>query len=72
MEGVMTVEVVDNISTSVRDGVERLVGGISADTIFGSPQHVGEKVVLTAAAIERMGGFGFGGGYDESTAGGGG
>jgi uncharacterized spore protein YtfJ len=42
--------------------VERLTGGLTADTVFGKPQRVGDRVIITAAAVQRAGGFGFGGG----------
>ncbi|MFQ5966935.1 MAG: hypothetical protein ACE5MI_04910 [Acidimicrobiia bacterium] len=66
------METIDEISSGVQEGFDRLIGGLSAEAVFGAPQEIGERIVFTAAAIERMGGFGFGGGFDESAGGGGG
>ena len=66
------METIEGITSGVDEGFDRLIGGLSADAVFGAPQEVGERIVFTAAAIERMGGFGFGGGFDESAGGGGG
>jgi uncharacterized spore protein YtfJ len=64
---------VDRIGAQTRDGLKRIFGGLSADKVF-STQQVGDRVVITAAAIERAGGFGFGAGSDgdDPTSGGGG
>jgi uncharacterized spore protein YtfJ len=45
---------------------------VSADRIFRDPVHVGDRVVITAAAIDLAGGLGFGGGSDAEGSGGGG
>lgn len=65
--------VVDEVAAKVDAGMDRIFGGLSADSVFGTEQ-VGETVVITAAAIERAGGFGFGAGAgtdsDEPSSGG--
>lgn len=38
---------------------------VSASDVFGAPVEVGERTVITAATIQRGGGFGFGAGGDE-------
>lgn len=67
--------VVEEVAARVETGVDRIFGGLSADTVFGS-ERVGDQVVITAAAIERAGGFGFGAGQgtddDDNSSGGGG
>jgi hypothetical protein len=55
--------------------IDRIVGGVSAESVFGKPERVGDRLVITAAAVQRGGGFGFGGGSgatSEAGAGGGG
>ncbi|MEZ5171493.1 MAG: hypothetical protein R3A49_12210 [Acidimicrobiia bacterium] len=47
--------------------LESFVDGLTARQVFGEPEHVGDHVVITAAAIQRSGGYGFGaGGGDDS------
>jgi uncharacterized spore protein YtfJ len=46
----------------IERGVNKIVGGLAADTVFGKPEHVGDRVVITAASVQRAGGFGFGSG----------
>lgn len=64
---------VDQVGVQTRDGLKRIFGGLSADKVFATEQ-VGDRFVITAAAIERAGGFGFGAGSDgdDPTSGGGG
>jgi len=68
--------IVDRITGRVRDSLRTLFGDASVSTMFSEPVTVGEDVIITAAAWERAGGFGFGGGSDghepESGGGGGG
>ena len=49
---------------------------VTAADLFGPPVEVGDRVLLTAATVQRAGGFGFGGGVgrvgSEAGAGGGG
>ncbi len=68
----------DELLARVGDRSERLLArfteGLSAATVFGRTEQVGDRLVITAAAIERGGGWGFGagGGGDEEDAGEGG
>jgi uncharacterized spore protein YtfJ len=50
----------------------RVAGEIRATDVFGPPVEAGNRVVLTASAVERAGGFGFGSGYSPDGEGGGG
>ena len=55
--------------------VDRLAGNVAADAVFGKPEKIGDRVIITAAAVERAGGFGFGSGRgtdDEGQVGSGG
>jgi uncharacterized spore protein YtfJ len=52
---------VDRVGAQTRDGLAKIFGDLSADKVFGIEQ-VGDRLVITAAAIERAGGFGFGAG----------
>lgn len=60
------------------DGLSRVFPDAPVASVFSSPEHVGDDVVITAAAWERVGGFGFGsgesgkGGTDQGVGGGGG
>ena len=47
-------------------------GEASPATVFSQPEQVGEDVVITAAAWDRVGGFGWGAGGGEADDGGGG
>lgn len=46
-------------------GLERLFGPVGSADVFSAPVERGESIVITAAAIERFGGFGFGGGEGD-------
>ena len=63
-------------TAALPEGLDRVAGQITADEVFGPIHSVGDRTVLTAAAVERAGGFGFGSGTgdepDGSTGGGGG
>ena len=50
----------------------RFFGEASPSMVFSSPERVGEDVVITAAAWERAGGFGWGAGGGDGDDGGGG
>lgn len=50
----------------------KFFGEAAPSTVFSEPHRVGDDVVITAAAWERVGGFGFGGGSDKLDNGGGG
>ena len=68
----------DRIGARVEAALAKVMGGVGARDVFGEPQAVGERVIVTASVIERAGGFGFGGGFgteveeDEQSRGGGG
>lgn len=53
--------------------LERFVDGLTARQVFGEPERVGDRLVITAATIQRSGGYGFGagGGDDDDGAAGG-
>jgi uncharacterized spore protein YtfJ len=57
-------EVLD-IGGRVEAGVGKIVDGIGVDAVFGTPEKVGEQLVLPAATVMRGGGFGFGAGTNE-------
>ena len=65
----------DNI-TKAGASAERLMakffGDAAPSTVFSEPHRMGDDVVFTAAAWERVGGFGIGGGGDDLDKGGGG
>lgn len=42
-------------------GLDRTLGDLGVE-VFSAPHQVGDRVVITASAHERSGGFGFGGG----------
>lgn len=68
--------VVGEVADRVDAALDRLLAGCDAAAVFGEPRAVGDRVVLTAAAVTRVGGFGFGAGSgrgpDDSGGGGGG
>lgn len=55
----------------MNDGFEAVTGtferhfAVSIDDLFGEPIERGGRTVITAASIERIGGFGLGGGTGE-------
>lgn len=51
-----------SLGEQVERFVDRITGDLSAETVFGKPARVGDRVVITAAALQRAGGFGIGGG----------
>jgi uncharacterized spore protein YtfJ len=65
-------EVLDRTGHQIRLTLEGLVGQASPSTIFSDPHVVGDRLVFTAAAWERGGGFGFGVGLGDDAEGGGG
>jgi uncharacterized spore protein YtfJ len=62
---------VSQIGTNVTNGLAQFTE-VGAERIFRDPVHVGDRVVITAAAIDMAGGMGFGGGGDNEGNGGGG
>lgn len=58
-----TVEdVTDRAAARAVDALKAVFGEASPDTVFSTPERVGDDLIVTAVAWERAGGFGFGGG----------
>ena len=68
----MTQRLMDTAGDRAQGMLQALFGEASPTTIFSAPERIGDDVVITAAAWERVGGFGFGAGGDENDNGGGG
>ena len=69
-------ELIDQVADRVAEGLGEIMGGLSASAVF-EVEEVDGRHFITAAAIERGGGFGFGAGagtdeLDEAGGGGGG
>jgi len=60
-----------NFADQVAHGLSNITD-VGADRIFRDPVHVGERVVITAAALDIAGGMGVGNGVDNEGNGGGG
>lgn len=60
------------VGARISDNLDRVLGGLSASDVFSQPVEAGGSLVVTAAAIERAGGFGFGAGEGEEADGPGG
>ena len=60
----------DALAARVEQVVDRLAGNVSADAVFGKPERVGDRVIITASAVQRAGGFGFGTGRGSDPKGG--
>lgn len=54
---------------SAEHGLAKLMEGLTADELFGTPRQVGNRTIITAVAVERAGGFGFGSGEGSGTEG---
>ena len=67
-----TFDPIDNAAVRTNEALARLTQGLRASTVFGKPEKIGDRLVITAATLERAGGFGFGGGGGRSGGGGGG
>ncbi len=59
----------DTVADRVDAALARLLDGCRAEAVFGEPERVGERVILTAAAVTRIGGFGFGAGAGSDNGG---
>lgn len=61
-------EMIEEVGGRITDGLNEIMGGLNASAVFGVEEIEGRHFV-TAAAIERGGGFGFGAGAgsDEDT-----
>lgn len=58
-------QIIEEVAARVEAGVNRVLGDTSASAVFGKPEQVGDRVIITAASVQRAGGFGFGGGGGE-------
>jgi uncharacterized spore protein YtfJ len=67
-----TFDPINHAAARTNEGFAEFTRGLSASTVFGKPEKTGDQLVITAATIERAGGFGFGGGGGPSGGGGGG
>ena len=66
---------IEAAASNVAKGLERLFQPVGPDDVFSAPIERDGMIVVTAFAVERAGGFGFGGGDGgavESSSGGGG
>ena len=61
----MTQSNITEAATGAGGLMTRFFGEAAPSTVFSDPHQVGDDVVFTAAAWERAGGFGFGGGSDK-------
>jgi len=68
----MTQDNITRAGTSAEGLMAKFFGEAAPSTVFSEAHHVGDDVVFTASAWERVGGFGFGGGGDSLDNGGGG
>ena len=68
----MTANYVDRVGNRTGELMRSFFGEAAPTTVFSEPHRVGDDIVITAAAWERVGGFGFGGGGDDDGGGGGG
>ena len=67
------------LGTQIAESLGVIFGDASPATVFSAPEVIGDSMIVTASAWERVGGFGFGGGSgseastgDEGGGGGGG
>lgn len=61
-----------SVGEQSQDLLSRFFGEAAPSTVFSAPERVGDDVVITAAAWERAGGYGWGAGGGEGDDGGGG
>ncbi len=66
-----TITSTTNFADQVAQGLSNITD-VGADRIFREPVHVGDRVVITAAALDIAGGMGVGNGADNQGNGGGG
>ncbi|MGF1668628.1 MAG: hypothetical protein ACFCVC_20380 [Acidimicrobiia bacterium] len=60
----------ETVGEQIHSGIEKLFGPADPGTVYSEPQVVGDDLVITAAAWERAGGFGFGVGTGNDDKGG--
>ena len=61
----------ERIRATMHSGLDQMMN-ISADRVYADPVRVGDRVVIPAASVEFVGGFGFGGDNRSNGGGGGG
>lgn len=54
--------VIDHVGDRIEATLANITSDAAAAPVFGHPEYVGDRVIITAAAVTRAGGFGFGGG----------
>jgi len=54
--------VIDHVGDRIEASLANITSDTSAAPVFGPPEYVGDRVIITAASVSRAGGFGFGGG----------
>ncbi|MGH8951408.1 MAG: hypothetical protein ACRDX9_08270 [Acidimicrobiia bacterium] len=59
----------DTVLSGLAENLTRVFGEASPETLFTSPTQLGDDLVISAAAWERVGGFGFGTGEGQGEAG---
>ena len=62
----MTQTPAPEMQSMITEGLERTTGIVSAAEVFGPAHEAGDRLVITAAAVERGGGFGFGMGATQT------
>ncbi len=67
----VTIDAIATVGDRVERSLAKIHDGTSVGAVFSAPTTVGDTVVFTAAAVQRMGGFcfGAGGGADDDDAG---
>lgn len=54
--------VIDHVGDRIQASLANITSDAAAAPVFGAPEYVGDRVIITAASVTRAGGFGFGGG----------
>ncbi|MDH3471354.1 MAG: hypothetical protein OEM94_08580 [Acidimicrobiia bacterium] len=57
-----TRAVIGEVGNRIQNNLMHITDMSTGGAVFGSPEHVGDRVVITASTYSRAGGFGFGGG----------
>ncbi|MGH7358745.1 MAG: hypothetical protein ACRDWD_01320 [Acidimicrobiia bacterium] len=60
-----------SVGEQIERVVNRIAGDLTVGTVFGAPAQVGDRLIITAASVQRAGGFGFGSGSGADPQGGG-
>ena len=61
--------VIDQVGGRIETSLAQITDMSTGGSVFGPPEHVGDRVVITASTFSRAGGFGFGGGGGSPEAG---